>query len=112
MDKQFILCRFSAPITEEITPYPKKFEKWAYHAVRVHNADILANQGNLEDEFWFLKEKIKAKSAIISMRNGNEFVRNDPQIVAKVAVQTSENDRSSAHNRSSSGNLGKRGYNL
>lgn len=110
MEKEYILCRFSTPISEEITPYPKKCEKWAYHAVRLHNADIVANNGNLDNEFWFLKEKIKAKCTIITMDNERDFIKDDPKILDKLSINTTKTQKTSAHNRSASDNLKKRGY--
>jgi hypothetical protein len=109
MQKEYILCRFSAPLAEEITPYHKKYEKWAYHAVRLHNADIVANKINLDDEFWFLKEKIKAKCTIITMANERDFIRDDPKILKKLGINKEEIPKTSAHNRSVSPNLNKRG---
>lgn len=83
MKKALTLCRYTG-LVEPVWNYLPKARSWAYHSVMLHNKNIVDQGGDLDKEFWYLREQIGAKTHIISMTAGNEFIKDDPAILAKV----------------------------
>lgn len=84
MQKDLILCHYNGLHVEEIFKSLPKADKWARNAIILHNADIVAKDGNLDNEFWFLNEKIKSRCTIITMTADNGFIKDDPTILKRL----------------------------
>ena len=109
MQKQLIVCHFNGVRIEQIYTNVPKTDKWAKQTVRLHNADIVANGGQLESEFWFLEEKIKSRSVIITLAPDGDFIKDDPDILNRLGLdKQAQTKPGSAQNRGKEGDFNKR----
>lgn len=84
MQKDIIVCHFDGINVTEVFKNIPKPDKWARKAVVLHNASIVAEGGNLDNEFWFLNEKIKSKSTIITLGADNDVIKDDPAVLERL----------------------------
>lgn len=107
MTKQLTLCRYTG-LVEPVWNYVPKTRRWAHHAVLLHNQDIIAQGGDLDKEFWFLREKIGAKIHVFTMTADHEFIKDDPLMLELLGESKSEDDKNgSAQNRKTPDNHGR-----
>ncbi len=100
MQKELILCRYNGLHVEEIYKNIPKSDKWAKQTIRLHNADIVAQHGNTESEFWFLEERIKSRSVIITFTPDGNIIKDDPDILKTLGRgKQSQANKGSAQNR-------------
>lgn len=105
MTKQLTLCHFTG-LVEPVWNYVPKTRRWAYHAVLLHNQDIIAQGGDLDKEFWFLREKIGAKTHVFTMAADHEFIKDDPLMLERLSVnKDNEPKGGSAQNRKTPDNF-------
>jgi hypothetical protein len=112
MQKELILCHFNGLHIEEIYKSIPKSDKWAKQTVRLHNADIVAQHGNSESEFWFLEERIKSRSVIITFTADGDIIKDDPDVLKMLGRDSKgQANKGSAQNRGSlEDNNKKSGY--
>ncbi len=84
MQKDIIVCHFDGVNVTEVFKNIPRPDKWARKAVILHNASIVAEGGNLDQEFWFLNEKIKSKSTIITVGADNDIIKDDPAVIQRL----------------------------
>lgn len=107
MTKQLTLCHFTGKV-EPVWNYLPKARRWAHHAVLLHNKDITDNGGNLDSEFWFLREQIGAKTHVFTMTAEQEFIKDDPEKLELLIGSNDGQDYSgSAQNRKTPDNFGQ-----
>lgn len=109
MQKILTVCHFNGAKIEHVYTNIPKTDKWAKQTVRLHNDQIVANGGQLESEFWFLEEKIKSRSVIITLAADGDFIKDDPEILTRLGRdKQAQTKPGSAQNRGVDGDFNKR----
>lgn len=81
---KILLCRFNYPMVDELAEWNEEYLNHGHKVVKTLNDTIVNPKGEFDNEFWFIKTKVRGETKIIAATNQHDWPANYPPILEKL----------------------------